>query len=71
LWSEREREARGLRRLPTTPAEQDEALINSKRLTATLGEPLLGAFRAVRHSDATRAATQSLNDTIAAHRWRY
>ncbi|MEO7193379.1 MAG: glutamine synthetase family protein [Pseudonocardiaceae bacterium] len=70
-WSEREREARGLRRLPTTPAEQEEALINSKRLTATLGEPLLGAFLAVRRSDASWAANRSLNDIIVAHRWRY
>ena len=47
-WSEQDRAARGLERLPTTPAEQEEALTGSKRLTAMLGEPLLGAFLAVR-----------------------
>ncbi|MBV8540855.1 MAG: glutamine synthetase [Pseudonocardiales bacterium] len=70
-WSEQEREARGLHRLPTTPAEQEEALTGSKRLAAVLGEPLLGAFLAVRRSDAAWAADRSLDDVVAAHRWRY
>jgi glutamine synthetase len=70
-WSEQERAARGLGRLPTTPAEQEEALTGSKLLTAVLGEPLLGAFLAVRRSDAAWAADRSLDDVVAAHRWRY
>ncbi|MGH3770531.1 MAG: glutamine synthetase, partial [Pseudonocardiaceae bacterium] len=70
-WSNQEREARGLRYLPTTPAEQEEALTGSKLLTAVLGEQLLGAFLAVRRSDAAWAADRSLDDVVAAHRWRY
>jgi glutamine synthetase len=70
-WSEQDRAARGLTRLPTTPAEQEQALTSSKRLTAVLGEPLLGAFLAVRRSDAAWAADRSLDDVVAAHRWRY
>jgi glutamine synthetase len=70
-WSEQDRAARGVTRLPTTPAEQEEALIANKRLTGVLGEPLLGAFVAVRRSDAAWAADRSLDDIVAAHRWRY
>lgn len=70
-WTEPDRAARGLRRLPTTPAEQEEALSGSKRLTAMLGEQLLGAFVAVRRSDAAWAADRSLDEVVAAHRWRY
>ncbi len=70
-WSDQDRAARGLTRLPTTPAEQEEALSGSKRLTAMLGEQLLGAFIAVRRSDAAWAADRPLDDVVAAHRWRY
>ncbi|HKS50918.1 MAG TPA: glutamine synthetase family protein [Pseudonocardiaceae bacterium] len=70
-WSEQDRAARGLIHLPTTPAEQEEALTANKRLTAVLGEPLLGAFLAVRRSDAAWAADRSLDEIVAAHRWRY
>ncbi|MGQ0719072.1 MAG: glutamine synthetase [Pseudonocardiales bacterium] len=70
-WSEPDRAARGLGPLPTTPAEQEAALTNSTRITAVLGEQLLGAFLAVRRSDATWAANRPLTDIIAAHRWRY
>jgi glutamine synthetase len=70
-WGEQERAARGVTRLPTTPAEQEEALTASKRLTAVLGEQLLGAFLAVRRSDAAWAAERSLDEVVAAHRWRY
>ncbi|HEY6423338.1 MAG TPA: glutamine synthetase family protein [Pseudonocardiaceae bacterium] len=70
-WSEQDRAARGLRLLPTTPAEQEAALIGSTRLTAVLGEQLLGAFLAVRRSDAAWAADRPLDEVIAAHRWRY
>ena len=70
-WSEQERAARGLGRLPTTPAEQEEALTGSQRLTTVLGEQLLGAFLAVRRSDAAWAAERSLDEVVAAHRWRY
>ena len=70
-WNEQDRAAHGVSRLPTTPAEQEEALTANKRLTAVLGEPLLGAFLAVRRSDAAWAADRSLDEVVAAHRWRY
>lgn len=70
-WGEQERAAHGMLRLPTTPAEQEEALTTSPRLTAVLGEHLLGAFLAVRRSDAAWAADRPLEDIVAAHRWRY
>ncbi len=70
-WSESDRIARGLTYLPTTPAEQEAALTGCKRLTEVLGEQLLGAFLAVRRSDAAWAADRSLDDVVAAHRWRY
>jgi glutamine synthetase len=70
-WSDQDRADHGLTRLPTTPAEQEEALSGCKRLTAMLGEPLLGAFLAVRRSDAAWAADRTLDDVVAAHRWRY
>lgn len=70
-WSEQQRAERGVRRLPTTPAEQEAALTGCKRLAAVLGEPLLGAFLAVRRSDAQWAAERSLEEVVAAHRWRY
>jgi glutamine synthetase len=70
-WSEQDRAARGVTRLPTTPAEQEEALTANKRLTEVLGESLLGAFLAVRRSDAAWAADRSLDDIVVAHRWRY
>ncbi|HKR51177.1 MAG TPA: glutamine synthetase family protein [Pseudonocardiaceae bacterium] len=70
-WSEPDLAASGLTRLPATPTEQEVALTGSARLTAVLGEPLLGAFLAVRRSDAAWAADRSLDDVVAAHRWRY
>lgn len=70
-WSEADRAARGLTHLPATPAEQEAALTGCERLTTVLGEQLLGAFVAVRRSDAAWAADRSLDDVVAAHRWRY
>ncbi len=70
-WSEAARAARGLTHLPATPAEQEAALTGSPRLTAVLGKPLLGAFVAVRRSDAAWATDRPLDDVVAAHRWRY
>ena len=42
--------------LPITPEEQERALLDSKRIGDALGEPLLGAFVAVRRADAAWAA---------------
>lgn len=70
-WSEQDRSARGLRRLPGTPAAQEAALLGSDRLRAVLGDELLGAFVAARRSDAAWAAERSPEEVVAAHLWRY
>lgn len=36
-----------------------------------LGEPLLGAFTAVRHADAAWAQDRSPEELVAAHLWLY
>ncbi len=70
-WTPSERRARGIVRLPETPPAQEAALLASPRVTGALGEELLGAFLAVRRSDATWAAERTLEDVVAAHLWRY
>jgi glutamine synthetase len=70
-WTEDEREREGIAHLPSTPQEQEQALLGSDRVRAALGEPLLGAFLAVRRADAAWAADRSLEEIIAAHLWRY
>jgi glutamine synthetase len=70
-WSEGERTTRDVVRLPATPAEQDAALVASERVSAVLGEDLLGAFRAVRASDAAWASERVEDEVVAAHLWRY
>ncbi|MGW4062357.1 glutamine synthetase [Amycolatopsis sp. NPDC004747] len=70
-WTDAEREARGVGRLPASPAEQDAALVASPRVARVLGDELLGAFRAVRASDAAWAADRTDAEIVAAHLWRY
>jgi glutamine synthetase len=70
-WSEGERETRGIARLPASTAEQDAALLATPRVAGVLGDELLGAFRAVRSSDAAWAAERSTDEIVAAHLWRY
>jgi glutamine synthetase len=70
-WTEDERERAGIVPLPSTPEQQEQALLGSGRVRAALGEPLLGAFVAVRRSDARWAAERPLEEIIAAHLWRY
>ncbi|WP_433276860.1 glutamine synthetase [Pseudonocardia xinjiangensis] len=70
-WSAEERAARGVAALPSTQAEQEDALRTTPRVTAVLGEELLGAFLAVRRSDAAAADGRSPDDVLAGLRWRY
>ncbi|WP_167384630.1 glutamine synthetase family protein [Amycolatopsis tolypomycina] len=70
-WTDHEREIRGVHRLPANPAEQDAALVASPRVAGVLGDELLGAFRAVRASDAAWAADRTDDEIVAAHLWRY
>jgi glutamine synthetase len=70
-WTEERRAERGIALLPATPDAQERALLDSKRLADALGEPLLGAFAAVRRADAAWAADRTPEEVVAAHRWRY
>jgi glutamine synthetase len=70
-WTEEGRAQRGIALLPATPDDQERALLDSKRLADALGEPLLGAFTAVRRADAAWAADRTPKEVVAAHRWRY
>nr|WP_307724036.1 glutamine synthetase [Pseudonocardia saturnea] len=70
-WSAAERSARGVTALPATPAEQAEALHANPRITGVLGEHVTAAFRAVRASDAAFAEDGSVEDVLAAFRYRY
>jgi glutamine synthetase len=70
-WSDQRRRDAAVARLPTTPQEQEHALTGNARLGDALGEPLLGAFIAVRRSDAAWAEERSAEDVVAAHRWLY
>lgn len=70
-WSDEQRGARGIMALPVTPEDQERALLDNKRIGEALGEPLLGAFVAVRRADAAWAANRTPAETVASHRWRY
>ena len=70
-WSDEDRANRRIVRLPTTPVEQEQALVSNPRVREVLGEPLLGAFIAVRQADAAWAQDRSPEEIIAAHLWRY
>jgi glutamine synthetase len=70
-WTAEERDERGVHPLPATPAEQDAALTGNPRIAGVLGPELLGAFRAVRRSDAAAAEERPVDETLAALRWRY
>ncbi|MDQ4103430.1 MAG: glutamine synthetase family protein [Actinomycetota bacterium] len=70
-WSEEERSRHGLVRLPNSPQQREEALLGNERLRAVLGDEVLGAFLAVRRSDAAWAAERSAEEVVAAHLWRY
>lgn len=58
-------------RLPSDPAEAETALIGNARVREVLGEPLVGAFLAVRRSDAAWAAERAPDEIVAGHLWRY
>lgn len=70
-WSEAERQQAGIVPLPATPSEQEEALLSAPRIRDALGPERLGAFLAVRRSDAAWAAERDLDEIVAAHLWRY
>ncbi|GAA2211663.1 glutamine synthetase [Nonomuraea monospora] len=70
-WSDQRRAQHGVHRLPTTVEQQLDALQGNPRIRAALGDEIVGAFRAVRTSDANRAADLDPADIIRAYRWLY
>ena len=70
-WDASDRAARGVDTLPTTPDEQAAALAATPRIGEVLGSDLLGAFQAVRRSDAAAAQDKQLDDVLAGLRGRY
>jgi glutamine synthetase len=70
-WKKKERAAAGIEKLPSSQAEQEEALANNPRIAGVLGEELLGAFLAVRRADAAWAEEKETEDVLAAWRWKY
>jgi glutamine synthetase len=69
-WTDGERADRGITSLPATQAEQELALSGS-RVGDALGRELVGAFLAVRRSDAQGAAGMEIDDVLTGLRWRY
>jgi glutamine synthetase len=70
-WSEKERAGQKIALLPRTQEEQEAALTGNPRIPAVLGDDLLGAFLAVRRSDAAAAEDRSSDDVLDGLRWRY
>ena len=70
-WTAPERAERGITALPGTQAEQEAALTANPRITGVLGPELLGAFLAVRRSDAAATEGRELDETLTTLRWRY
>jgi glutamine synthetase len=70
-WTDEQRERTGVLRLPSTPQQQEDALLGSPRVREALGEPLVGAFLAARRADARWAKDRTLEEVVSAHLWRY
>ena len=70
-WSAEQRAEREISALPSTPADQQAALSGNPRISAVLGPELLGAFLAVRRSDAAATEGRELDDVLSDLRWRY
>jgi hypothetical protein len=71
LCPDGERERAAIVLLPSTPEQREQALLASERVTAALGDEVLGAFLAVRRSDAEWAADRTLEEVVTGHLWRY
>jgi len=69
-WSDDERAEHGIVALPVNQGEQEAALRDS-RVAEALGPEVLGAFLAVRHSDAMAATGMEIDDVLAGLRFRY
>ena len=70
-WTEAERERRGVALLPTTTEQQIAAVEASLPVRDALGEPIVGAWSAVRRADATWAKGKTADEIVTRHRWSY
>jgi glutamine synthetase len=70
-WTPERREQAGVRGLPTDLESQEAALTAPGPIPDALGPERIGAFLAVRRSDAAWAADRELDEIVAAHLWRY
>jgi glutamine synthetase len=70
-WTEVERSARGVRRLPTSLAQATDELERSQVLGEALGDHLLDTLVAVRRMEVEWAATLSPEELTEVARWRY
>jgi glutamine synthetase len=70
-WDEAERERRGVKLLPTTSEQQIAAVEASLPVRDALGEPLFGAWSAVRAADAAWADGKTAEEIVERHRWSY
>jgi glutamine synthetase len=70
-WTQQRRSDLGIRRLPIGTEEQMAELEANERVVRTLGDELVGAFRAVRQSDAAWALDRSIDEVVVGHRWLY
>ncbi|MDT7708162.1 MAG: glutamine synthetase [Pseudonocardiales bacterium] len=70
-WTADERAEHAIVALPASQEEQEKALTGSPRVAGALGPALLGAFLAVRRSDAATAHDRDVDDVLAGLRWRY
>jgi glutamine synthetase len=70
-WSDEQRTEAGVHPLPADVDAQVEALTRPGPVAGALGPERIGAFLAVRRSDAAWAADRELDEIVAAHLWRY
>lgn len=70
-WDEAERQRRGVALLPSTPEQQIAAVEASLPVRDALGEPLVGAWSAVRSADAAWADGKTDDEIVTRHRWVY
>jgi glutamine synthetase len=70
-WTEAERAQHGVALLPTTTEQQIAEVEASLPVRDALGEPLFGAWSAVRTADASWAKGKTADEIVTRHRWSY
>jgi glutamine synthetase len=70
-WSDEEREARGVGRLPDSIEASVAAVQGSQPVRDALGDAAVGAWIAVRRADEGWAEGKGPDEIVQLHRWRY